>query len=58
MRRKVKIILNPMADMRNAWRAANDLRPLINEYGGADWSGTVFPTHATLLAETGSRERL
>jgi YegS/Rv2252/BmrU family lipid kinase len=50
MRRKVKIILNPMADMRNAWRAANDLRPQINEYGGADWSGTVFPTHATLLA--------
>jgi YegS/Rv2252/BmrU family lipid kinase len=51
MKRKVKIILNPMADMRNAWRAANDLRPQINEYGGADWSGTVFPTHATLLAK-------
>jgi diacylglycerol kinase (ATP) len=50
MKRKVKIILNPMADMRNAWRAANDLRPQINEYGGADWSGTVYPTHATQLA--------
>lgn len=50
MKRKIKIILNPMADMRNAWRAANDLRPQINEYGGADWSGTVYPTHATLLA--------
>lgn len=50
MRRKVKIILNPMADMRHAWRAANDLRPQINEYGGVEWSGTVYPTHATLLA--------
>ena len=50
MKRKVKIILNPMADMRNAWRAANDLRPQISEYGNADWSGTVFPTHATQLA--------
>lgn len=51
MSRKVKIILNPMADMHNAWRVANDLRPVINEYGGADWSGTVYPTHATALAQ-------
>jgi diacylglycerol kinase (ATP) len=50
MPRKVKIVLNPMADMGNAWRVANDLRPIINEYGGADWSGTVYPTHAAELA--------
>jgi diacylglycerol kinase (ATP) len=47
---KVKIILNPVADMGNAWRVANDLRPIIAEYGQADWSGTVYPTHATELA--------
>lgn len=47
---KVKIILNPMADMRNAWKVANDLRPIIAEYGHADWSGTVYPTHATEIA--------
>ena len=47
---KVKIILNPMADMGNAWKVANDLRPIIVEYGNADWSGTVYPTHATELA--------
>jgi len=47
---KVKIILNPMADMRNAWKVSNDLRPIITEYGNADWSGTVYPTHATELA--------
>ncbi len=51
MSRKVKIILNPMADMGNAWKVANDLRPIINEHGGADWSGTVYPTHATELAK-------
>jgi len=50
MPRKVKIILNPMADMGNAWTVANDLRPIIAEYGEADWSGTVYPTHATELA--------
>jgi diacylglycerol kinase (ATP) len=51
MSRKVKIILNPIADMGNAWKVANDLRPIITEYGNADWSGTVFPTHATELAK-------
>src|SRR5512135_255429 len=47
---KVKIILNPVADMGNAWKIANDLRPIIAEYGNADWSGTVYPTHATELS--------
>lgn len=51
MPRKVKIILNPMADMGNAYKVANDLRPIIAEYGSADWSGTVYPTHATELAK-------
>jgi len=30
---------------------ANDLRPIVAEYGNADWSGTVYPTHATELAK-------
>ncbi len=52
MSRKVKIILNPMADMGNAWKVANDLRPILNDYDGhVDWSGTVYPTHATELAK-------
>ncbi len=50
MSRKVKLILNPVADMGHAWRVANDLRPIVAEYGNADWSGTVYPTHATELA--------
>ncbi|HEX2697346.1 MAG TPA: diacylglycerol kinase family protein [Anaerolineales bacterium] len=51
MPRKVKIILNPMADMGNAWRVARDLRPITEEYGNADWSGTVYPGHAIELAK-------
>lgn len=51
MPRKVKIILNPVADMGNAWKVADDLRPLVKEYGNADWSGTVYPTHAAELTK-------
>lgn len=47
---KTKLIINPNADMGNAWRLAADLRPVVEEMGGADWSGTVYPTHATELA--------
>lgn len=47
---KTKIILNPNADMGNAWRMASDLRHVANEYGNADWTGTVYPTHAIELA--------
>jgi diacylglycerol kinase family enzyme len=57
MPRKVKLILNPMADMGNAWTVANDLRPIVSEYEGqVDWSGTVYPTHATELARQAAQE--
>lgn len=51
MTRKVKIILNPMADMGNAWRVARDLRSITEEHGNVDWSGTVYPGHAIELAK-------
>jgi YegS/Rv2252/BmrU family lipid kinase len=50
MHRKIKIILNPMADMGNAWRVARDLRSITEQHGGIDWSGTVYPGHAIELA--------
>jgi len=50
MQRKVKIILNPMADMGNAWRVARDLRSITEQHTGVDWSGTVYPGHAIELA--------
>jgi YegS/Rv2252/BmrU family lipid kinase len=46
MPRKVKIILNPMANMGNAWRVARDLRSITEQHGNVDWSGTVYPGHA------------
>ncbi len=52
MAKKVKLILNPMADMGAAWNVARDLRPIVNEYEGkVDWSGTVYPGHAIELAK-------
>ncbi len=50
MPRKVKLIFNSTADMGQAWQIANNLRPIIADYGNADWSGTVYPTHAVELA--------
>ncbi len=50
MPRKVKLIFNSTADMGQAWQIANNLRPIIAAYGNADWSGTVYPTHAVELA--------
>jgi YegS/Rv2252/BmrU family lipid kinase len=42
--------------MGNAWKLASDLRPIVDDFGGADWSGTVYPTHATELAQQASNE--
>ncbi|MBV6401263.1 MAG: putative lipid kinase YtlR [Anaerolineales bacterium] len=53
---KVKIILNPMADMGNAWRVARDLRSITAQHGNVTWSGTVYPGHAIELAREASEE--
>jgi diacylglycerol kinase (ATP) len=47
---KTKLIVNPNADLGRAWRTVADLRYLVEQYGGADWAGTVYPTHAVELA--------
>ena len=57
MPRKVKLILNPMADMGRAWKTAIDLRPIAQEFNGElTWSGTVYPTHAIELARQAAQE--
>lgn len=57
MAKKVKLILNPMADMGAAWNVARDLRPIIKEYAGTvSWSGTVYPGHASELAKQAGDE--
>jgi len=47
---KTMFLVNPNADLGRAWRTIGDLRPLVDEFGGADWAGSVYPTHATTLA--------
>jgi YegS/Rv2252/BmrU family lipid kinase len=47
---KVRLIVNPNADLGRAWRSAADLKGIVEEFGGGDWSGTIYPTHATELA--------
>ncbi len=47
---RIKLILNPLANLGTAWKMVARLRPVVDELGGADWSGTVYPTHATELA--------
>jgi len=49
--KKTLFIINPNANMGQAWRQAADLRPIMEEYGGADWTGSVYPTHAIQLAK-------
>jgi diacylglycerol kinase (ATP) len=56
MKHKTKLIVNPNADMGRAWLAAADLRPVVDEFGGADWTGTVYPTHASELAVQAAEE--
>lgn len=57
MSHKVKLILNPMADLGRAWQTANDLRPIAQEFQGElTWSGTVYPTHAIELAKQAAEE--
>lgn len=55
-RHRAKLIINPNADIGRAWRLAGDLRPIVEEFGGADWTGTVYPTHAISLAQQAAEE--
>ncbi len=56
MPKRVKLILNPLANLGSAWKMAAKLRPIVGEFGDADWSGTVYPTHASELAEKAGLE--
>jgi diacylglycerol kinase (ATP) len=53
---RTKLIINPNADLGRAWRWGSDLRPIVEEFGGADWSGTAYPSHATELARQAAED--
>src|SRR3989304_5605836 len=54
--RKVKLIFNPHADGGRGWRIASSLQAVIERHGGAEWTATEFPTHATQLALEAARQ--
>jgi diacylglycerol kinase (ATP) len=53
---KIKLIFNPMANLKRAWTIGAEMRPIVDELGGADWAGTVYPTHASQLAFQAGRD--
>ncbi len=56
MPRRVKLIFNPIANLGRAWSVASALRPIVHEFGGAEWTDTVYPTHATELARQAAED--
>ncbi len=56
MHPKTKLIFNPIANLGRAWSVASSLRPIVMDLGGADWTGTAYPTHATELAARAAEE--
>ena len=54
--RRVKLIFNPHADGGRGWKVASSLQAIIERHGGASWTATEFPTHATELASQAARE--
>jgi YegS/Rv2252/BmrU family lipid kinase len=53
---RMKVIFNPHADRGRAWDTASYLQSLIERHGGADWSATEYPRHATELARQAARD--
>ncbi len=47
---RVKLIVNPNADLGRALRTVADIRRLVEDFADVDWIGTVYPAHATKLA--------
>lgn len=56
MSRRIKLIFNPHADRGRAWNYASALQSIVERHGGASWSATEYPTHATELAAQAARE--
>jgi diacylglycerol kinase family enzyme len=54
--RRIKLIFNPHADRGRAWNYASALQSIVERRGGASWSATEYPTHATELAAQAARE--
>ena len=48
--KKIKLIINPSANLGRARQAAEELRPLVEQLGSADWEWTTRPAQAIEMA--------
>jgi len=51
-----KIIVNPHADLGRAAQRSKELRSLLREYEGVDWTDTSYPSHAKEIARQAAKE--
>jgi len=56
MTAKVKLILNPIANLGRARTAATELEQIVSVIGGADWITSLHPNHASELARQAATE--
>lgn len=56
MHHQTLLVFNPIANLSRAWPVASNLRRVADELGGADWAGTVYPSHAAEIAEKASTQ--
>lgn len=56
MTAKVKLILNPIANLGRARSAATELEQIVSGIGGADWITSLHPNHASELARQAATE--
>jgi len=56
MHHQILFVFNPIANMGRAWPVVANLRRVADKLGGADWAGTVYPAHATEIAEKASSQ--
>ena len=53
---RVKLIVNPNANLGRAVAGEAGLRSVAAELGGGDWVGTVYPRHAVELAQQAAEQ--
>jgi YegS/Rv2252/BmrU family lipid kinase len=52
----VRLIFNPASDRGRSGQKASDLQAVVDQLGGAEWTGTEHPGHASDLAEEAGRQ--
>lgn len=53
---RIKLIFNPASDRGRSGQKASDLQAVVEKHGGADWAGTEYPGHGTVIARQAALE--